>query len=91
MFTKVQWDKEVNSLNDRLYSLYWDKGGMSLKHLNEFRSLLTDMDEVMQAYFQEVKIRLFPLSRQGISKEMSQLQNQFRVFDYNVSLMEKAA
>lgn len=91
MFTKVQWDKEVDSLNSRLYSLYWDKGGMSLKNLNEFRSLLTDMDELMQALFQEFKIRLFPLSRQDISKEMSQLQNQFVVFDYNVSLMEKAA
>lgn len=77
MLSKMEWETRVEKLNNGLLDLYWNKGKLSLRELNDFKSVVQDINETMQTLFKKEAYAL-PKKAFTIRKEKAQLNNIFQ-------------
>lgn len=77
MLSKIEWESRVEKLNAGLLDLYWNKGKLSLKELQDFKAVVKEIDGIMQVL---LKKEHFALPRKSfmIRKEKAQLNNIFQ-------------
>lgn len=86
MLTKEQWDLKVALINTKIFSLY-QVGEINLSNLYELRGLIGDMDKMMQILFSHLR---FSLLKQKIRRDIQNLNNEYKIFEYNISLVSSA-
>lgn len=92
MITKQQWDSSITSLRNKIFSLYCEDGVISLENLYDLRSILGEMDAMMQELFKALKFPILYFVRHNVvKKEVLQLENKYKAFEYNLELFSKAA
>ena len=82
MLRKDMWDKNITVAYEQADRLYY-KGKITLKDLQDFRSLIKDFDESMHVLFNKEVLALFK-KRQQIRREQVTLNNLFQTFNFSL-------
>ena len=75
------WAEEVGSLREFVDFLYFKKGKLTLRQLQDCREVISEIDLYMQ---QLQKKRILPFNRKAAIREIGQLQNIFESFKYGL-------